>query len=121
MAIALFRTKASITIMSHVAAGKTILSIREVIIVNKTNGCLTAFQQVNIFIGIRRSNCPSGVRPTLLYIWRPSPQCAPLERSRRKSLDFGCDSPSELLHQKSKRKSIDASYKNLDEIISILT
>jgi len=38
----------------------------------------------------------SVVRPTLLYIWRSSPKCAPPERSRRKSLDFGCDFPGSL-------------------------
>lgn len=38
----------------------------------------------------------SVVRPTLLYIWRSLPKCAPLERSRRKSLDFGCDFPGSL-------------------------
>ena len=39
---------------------------------------------------------PSVVRPTLLYIWRSSPKYAPPERSRRKSLDFGCDFPGSL-------------------------
>ena len=38
----------------------------------------------------------SVVRPTLLYIWRSSPKYAPPERSRRKSLDFGCDFPGSL-------------------------
>lgn len=38
----------------------------------------------------------SVVRPTLLYIWRSLTKCAPPERSRRKSLDFGCDFPGSL-------------------------
>jgi hypothetical protein len=38
----------------------------------------------------------SVVRPTLLYIWRSSPKCAPPECSRRKSLDFGYDFPGSL-------------------------
>ena len=57
---------------------------------------IEAVKKQGQFVQIGLAGKPSVVRPTLLYIWRSWPKCAPPERSRRKSLDFGCDFPDSL-------------------------